>query len=90
VAAINPDLHSGERAALALALDLKADLILIDDAEGRREAQLPGMRITGTLGVLRLAAERGLINVPEVVRRLRQSGFYFEEKLIQAAFGPWL
>lgn len=76
VARIRSDLDPGERAALALAQEMGADLILIDDAAGRREAALLGIRMTGTLGVLRLAAERGLIDVPEVAQRLRHSGIY--------------
>lgn len=88
--AISPDLEPGERAALALARDLHADLVLIDDAAGRREAVSLHLRMTGTIGVLRLAAERGLIDVPTVVSRIRDSGFYFEEALIRAAFGEWL
>jgi predicted nucleic acid-binding protein len=49
-----------------------------------------GIRITGTIGVLRVAAERGLIDVPAVLARLRTSGFYIHDKVIQAAFAPWL
>ena len=49
--AVRYDLDRGERAALALALEIKADLILIDDAAGRREARLLGIRMTGTVGI---------------------------------------
>src|SRR4051812_43632827 len=41
---INPDLGRGECAALALALELNADLLLIGDAAGRREADTLGVR----------------------------------------------
>lgn len=87
---VDSALDSGERAALALARDLNADLVLVDDAAGRREAKSFHLRITGTLGILRLAAERGLIDVPDVVSKLRQSGFYMQETLILAVFGRWL
>ena len=87
---ISPDLDSGERAALALARELHADLVLIDEAAGRREAASLGIRITGTVGVLRVAAERGLIDVRSVVARLRSSGFYIQESVIRAAFEKWL
>jgi predicted nucleic acid-binding protein len=53
--------------------ELNAELVLLDDAAGRREALALRMRITGTVGVLRLAAERGLIDVPGVVSQLRES-----------------
>jgi predicted nucleic acid-binding protein len=45
-----PDL--GERAAIALAATLRADLLLIDDAAERAEARRRNLRVTETLGVL--------------------------------------
>jgi predicted nucleic acid-binding protein len=70
VSAINPRLDAGERAALALAKEERANLVLIDDAEGRREALTLGLRLTGALGVLRLGVERGPVDVPAVVHDL--------------------
>lgn len=87
---VSSDLDAGERAALALAIEIKADLILIDEAAGRREAKELGMRITGTIGVLRLAAERGLIEVHKMLVGLRGSGFYIDESVLRTAFEPWL
>jgi len=88
--AIAADLDAGERPALALALELHADLVLMDDEEGRGEAKSLGIRTTGTVGVLRLAAERGWIDVPATVIELRRSGCYLSESLIRSAFGEWL
>jgi len=90
VQTISAELDRGERAALALARELNADLVLLDDAAARSEATSLGFRITGTVGLLRLAAERGLINVPAIVGQLRQSGFYLSDSLIRAAFDEWL
>jgi hypothetical protein len=90
IAAVNPKLDAGERAALALAREVHADLVLIDDAAGRREALVLGLRITGTLGVLRVAAERSLIDVPSVVADLLGCGLYLDETLIMNTFGRWL
>jgi predicted nucleic acid-binding protein len=87
---VRRDLHEGERAALALAIETRADLVLIDEAAGRREAKQLGIRITGTVGVLRIAAERGLIDVPDVLSRLRLSGFYIDENVLRSAFDQWL
>jgi predicted nucleic acid-binding protein len=86
---VTRDLDRGEREAIALALRLRADLILIDESRGRAEARRAKLRITGTLGVLAVAAKRGLIDVAEVLRRLRATNFYADERLINLIFGEW-
>jgi predicted nucleic acid-binding protein len=87
---ITQDLDFGERAAIALARALHADLLLIDDAAGRMEAARRSLRVTGTLGVLRAAAEQGLIKVPDILEKLRATSFYVDDALIYAIFAPWL
>ena len=67
VQAITDDLDLGERAAIALAATMHADLLLIDEAAGRAEARRRNLRVTGTLGVLRVAAELGLVDVPGLI-----------------------
>lgn len=64
VQAITDELDLGERSAIALAGATDADLLLIDEAAGRAEARRRNLRVTGTLGVLRAAAELGLEDVP--------------------------
>jgi predicted nucleic acid-binding protein len=63
ISMITDDLDLGERAAIALAETMHADLLLIDEAAGRAEAKRRHLRVTGTLGVLRSGAEQGLVNV---------------------------
>ncbi len=46
------DLHEGEAQAIALALELHADLLILDDYEARKAATDLGLRITGLGGVL--------------------------------------
>jgi predicted nucleic acid-binding protein len=90
IASVAADLDLGERAAIALAERVRADLLLIDESAGRAEARRRSIRITGILGVLRTAAELGLINVPDVLARLEATNFYVDEALLESIFGQWL
>jgi predicted nucleic acid-binding protein len=68
-------IHKGEAAAIALAAAMHADLLLMDDRRGLRAAKQQGLRVTGTLGILDLAAQRGLAKFAQAVERLRQTNF---------------
>jgi predicted nucleic acid-binding protein len=68
-------LGSGERYAIALALHLKSELILMDDRMGVAAAASCGVPAVGTLRVLRLAADRGLLDFSAAVARLRATIF---------------
>ena len=75
-------LDSGEAAAIALAIELHADLLLMDDREGVIAARREGFAVTGTLGVLTLAADRRLINLPEAFDRLKQTNFRYRQEIL--------
>ena len=45
-------LDPGEAEAIALAMEMSADLILLDERDGRIAAERAGLRVTGLLGVL--------------------------------------
>lgn len=76
------DLDRGERDAIVLALHLKADLVLMDEREGVQEARRLGLTVTGTLGVLDRAAERGVIELVPAIARLRQTNFRIDPSLL--------
>jgi len=90
IESVTDDLDLGERAAIALAGSVGADLLLIDDAAGRVEAVRRKLRVTGTLGVLRAAAEQGIVDVPDMLAKLKATSFYADDDLIKTIFDRWL
>ncbi|MGB3191873.1 MAG: DUF3368 domain-containing protein, partial [Limnoraphis sp.] len=52
----------GEAEAIALAIEVKADRLIIDERLGRQTARDFGVKITGVLGILLLAKRQKLIN----------------------------
>lgn len=77
-------LDQGERAAILLAEAQPSPvLLLIDDAEGRAEAELRNIAATGTLGVLRAAGLRDLLDLPAALVRLRTTNFRCPAVLIE-------
>jgi predicted nucleic acid-binding protein len=83
---IDPSLASiglGELEAISLAIELKADLLLVDDRKARHVALSRGIHVTGTLGLLELAAVRGLLDLPTVVAELRKTDFRIADELIE-------
>jgi predicted nucleic acid-binding protein len=75
-------LDPGERAAILLAQRETDELLLIDDAAGRSEATRRGIPSTGTLGILRAAAIRQLLDLPIALRNLAATNFRVSQRLI--------
>jgi predicted nucleic acid-binding protein len=76
-----PDtLGIGERSAIARALSLQADLIILDDQEARGIATDRGLKVTGTLGILVEAHSRGIIqSLRSELDRLIEAGMWINE-----------
>jgi predicted nucleic acid-binding protein len=73
-------LDPGEEDAIALAVELHADLILIDDRDGVLAARSKGFRVAGTLGILSMAAEHGLVDLVEAFERIKQTNFHYRQE----------
>ena len=76
-------LHRGEAAAIALAAARRADLLLIDDLDGRIAATNAGIVVMGTLGVLDAAAVRGLADFHTLLDALLKTNFRAPRRLIE-------
>ena len=77
-------LDPGEREAIALAEELQADQLLLDDAYARREAARRNLPFIGTLGVLREAGRRELLDLRVVLVQLQETSFFVDPALIES------
>jgi predicted nucleic acid-binding protein len=84
-------LHQGEAEAIAFATELKADIVLIDEQEGRQLAFRTGLAVTGVLGILLRAKHAGEIAAikPEIALLRSKARFFvspsLETKILSAA-----
>ena len=80
-------LSEGERQAIAIAASMGNDVILlIDDRAGRQAAEKLNIRITGLVGVLLMAKEKGLIkSVVDVIEEIRNNGYWLSNSLVDIA-----
>ena len=86
VRALQRDLDLGESETISLALELQADLVLLDEKPGRRAAQRFGLRPLGVVGILLEAKKAALIlHIRPHLDALREeAGFYISEALFHA------
>ncbi len=80
-------LDEGEKQAVSLAYSTKQDiLLLIDDRVGRSAAKKLNIPVTGLVGILIMAKEKGLIaNIEQVLDKIRNNGYWLSDKIIDFA-----
>lgn len=60
---LRESLDPGEAEAIVLAIEHRADLLLVDERRARRTATAAGIRVTGLLGVVARAKQAGLVDL---------------------------
>lgn len=77
------ELDEGEAEAIALAVELKADLLLLDERIARAVASRFGLNFIGLLGIITNAKQRGIIDraKPIVDDLITRAGFWIERRL---------
>ncbi len=75
-------LHAGEAEALSLAVEVGAELLLMDEKAGRRIATERHFLVAGTVGVLERAAAQNLLDLGEAFERLKQTDFWVTPALL--------
>ncbi|MBI4788215.1 MAG: DUF3368 domain-containing protein [Chloroflexi bacterium] len=80
------DLDRGEAEVIALAQELKAGLVILDERLARRHAKRLGLKLTGTVGILLEAKQKGLVPaVKPLIEQLVRGGIRLGDDLIAAA-----
>jgi predicted nucleic acid-binding protein len=71
------ELDQGEAEAIALAIELQADWVLLDERDGRKIARSLGLNITGVLGIILRGWQQGnLSSVREIINQLRTEAHF--------------
>jgi predicted nucleic acid-binding protein len=79
------DLSAADREAIALAMELNASVLLMDDQQARRCAAMLGVATMGTVGLLEMAAARNLIPLPVALEQLRGTSCFLTDEIIENA-----
>jgi len=73
----------GEASALALAQEINADLVILDDLEARKFALKLGLAFKGTLGLLVMAKQEGIIpSIRPYLEKVQQTNFRLASHLV--------
>jgi hypothetical protein len=80
------DLDRGKAEVIALAQEVNADLIVLDERLARQHARRLGLKLTGTIGVLLKAKDRGFVPaVAPLIHDLQRGGIWLSDALVEQA-----
>ncbi len=88
-------IHKGEADSIQLAREIGAQLILMNEREGRKAAKNEGINVKGSIGILFEALRAGLINEKEILDILEKfrdnpQVFWIEPDIIKAAMEKYI
>lgn len=78
---IRHELDRGETAAICYAIEHEADVILLDETDGRQVARRHDLTMTGVIGILLRGAKEGDIELQYELAALREAGFWISDDL---------
>lgn len=79
------ELDIGETAAICYAIQEGADLLLVDERDGRRVARRHDIAVTGAIGILLREAKHGSLDIETQLDALREAGFWISDELYEQA-----
>lgn len=79
------NLDAGEAAALAYAIEMDANLVLLDERDVRQTARRHGLEMTGVVGILLREFGGDPDGLRTELDRLRSAGFWISERLYETA-----
>ncbi|PPK86732.1 hypothetical protein CLV84_3668 [Neolewinella xylanilytica] len=83
IAELLEDLDLGESEAIALAIELDAEYLIIDEYKGRAIAEKKGVKIVGLLGILIAAKTCGHIeSIKSLLETIMSNGFRLNSSLV--------
>lgn len=81
---LETQLDKGESSAIALAQESENSLLLLDDLKARKLADKLNLKVTGTLGIIHKAKQKGCIkSVRPILELLKNTNFRISEKIIE-------
>lgn len=76
-------LDLGEATSISLAFENENSLLIIDELKGRRIAKDIGISITGTLGILLIGKQKGIVpQVKPIIEKIQKTNFRISQSLI--------
>lgn len=75
------ELDLGETASICYAIEHNADLVLLDERDGRRVARRHDLDVTGIIGILLRGAKDDNVDVKRELDALREAGFWISDGL---------